>query len=104
MSNSLYGHPDAGTFWEQKCDAHAQAVGFKPIGPEWPSCYFHDKLGLLLVVYVDDFKLSGPQKHIKQGWRLLRQGLDIDPGGRQERSTLRLPSGQLASAMTYNME
>eukprot|EP00974_Lingulodinium_polyedra_P049126 4722756-Lingulodinium_polyedra.AAC.1 len=31
----LYGHPDAGTFWEKKCDSHSQKVGFEPLGPEW---------------------------------------------------------------------
>ena len=35
-TKALYGHPDAGTYWEQKCDAHVKAVGFVPIGLEWP--------------------------------------------------------------------
>ena len=38
LKKALYGHPDAGTYWEQTCDAHVQSVGFIPIGPEWPSC------------------------------------------------------------------
>ena len=38
LKKALYGHPDAGTYWEQKCDAHVRSVGFVPIGPEWPSC------------------------------------------------------------------
>ena len=40
---ALCGHPDAGAYWEQKCDAHVQAVGFVPIGLEWPSCYYRAK-------------------------------------------------------------
>ena len=35
---------------------------FEPIGEEWPSVYIHEKLQLVLVVYVDDFKMAGPQK------------------------------------------
>ena len=41
---------------------------------EWPSCYYHTKLDLYLVVYVDDFRLSGPQGNLAEGWRLLRGG------------------------------
>eukprot|EP00974_Lingulodinium_polyedra_P027358 2643747-Lingulodinium_polyedra.AAC.1 len=44
LKKALYGHPDSGTFWEKKCDSHAKSVGFDPLGPEWPSCYFHAKL------------------------------------------------------------
>ena len=33
-----------------------RAVGFEPIGEEWPSVYIHEKLQLVLVVYVDGFK------------------------------------------------
>ena len=44
LKKDLYGHPDAGTYWEQKCDAHVRSVGFTPIGLEWPPCYYHPKL------------------------------------------------------------
>ena len=78
LDRALYGHPDAGTFWEQKCDEHLQKVGFKTIGDAWPSCYHHAKLNLLLVVYVDDFKLAGPSANLKKGWDLIGQGLSIE--------------------------
>ena len=45
----------------QHCDESVRAVGFEPIGEEWPSVYIHEKLQLVLVVYVDDFKMAGPQ-------------------------------------------
>ena len=62
LNKALYGHPDAGTFWEEKSDNHAKSVGFEPIGPEWPSCYFHPRLRLLLVIW------SGRYHHdIKHG-------------------------------------
>ena len=31
LKKALYGHPDAGTYWEQKCGRHWQSVGFEPI-------------------------------------------------------------------------
>ena len=67
----LYDHPEPGGHWEQHCEAHVMAQGFKPI-PEWQSCYFHEGLKLYLVVCVDDFKLSGPKEHLAEGWRLIR--------------------------------
>ena len=50
--------------WEQHCDKKVQEIGFKPIGEEWPSMYFHDKLRLLLVIYADDLKLAGPTENL----------------------------------------
>ena len=67
LKKALYGHPDSGTFWEQHCDAHVRSVGFVPLGPEWPSCYTHPKLGLFLIIYVDDFKMSGPAGRYRKG-------------------------------------
>ena len=61
LVKALYGHPDAGTMWEQHCHAAVQKVGSKPLGEEWPSLYFHPDLKLLLVIYVDDLKWQGPQ-------------------------------------------
>jgi hypothetical protein len=56
---ALYGHPDAGGYWEQHCHKHLVDAGFYAI-TDWRSCYFHPAKSLFLVVYVDDFKLSGP--------------------------------------------
>ena len=74
MKKALYGHPDAGTFWEKHCDERVQAAGFSPVSQEWPSCYYHTQLDLYLVVYVDDFRMSGPRGNLSEGWRLLRGG------------------------------
>ena len=41
LKRALYGHPDAGTYWEEMCDRHVQSVGFAPIGDEWPPIHFH---------------------------------------------------------------
>ena len=33
----------------------------------------------MLMVYVDDFKLSGPRRSVERGWKLLRDGIEMDP-------------------------
>ena len=39
----------------------------------WRSCYIHPVLQLLLVVYVDDFKMAGPTSSLAEGWRIVRR-------------------------------
>jgi len=48
------------------------------VGGAWPSCHFHKDLGLLISVYVDDFKLAGPKANLEQGWRLIIKFLELD--------------------------
>jgi hypothetical protein len=74
---ALYGHPDAGGYWEKHCEAHILKVGFVTI-KDWRSVYWHPDLKLLLIVYVDDFKMSGPVDLVEKGWRLLRTALVIE--------------------------
>ena len=40
--------------------------------------YYHKKLQLLLVVFVDDLKMAGPEKNLKKGWDMLRPKLRIE--------------------------
>eukprot|EP00972_Heterocapsa_arctica_P064015 9445113-Heterocapsa_arctica.AAC.1 len=54
---ALYGHPDAGGCWEEPCNTHLAKVRFSPV-PDWRSTFKHPKIKLLLMVYVDDFKMS----------------------------------------------
>lgn len=61
LLRALYGHPDAGTAWEQHCNKAVKSIGFEPVA-SWPSCYFHKEWERLLSVYVDDIKMSGPRK------------------------------------------
>ena len=63
-------------FWEQHCEKHLFSVGFEAVR-ERRSCYWHKELELFLVVYVDDFKMSGPVKNIDKGWDLIRKGVTI---------------------------
>ena len=112
LRKALYGHPDAGTFWEQHCDESVRAVGFEPIGEEWPSVYIHEKLQLVLVVYVDDFKMAGPQKNLAQGWSMLRTRLKIEPetgldmylGCNQSKGNVTLGNGHRVTTVTYDMK
>ena len=72
LRKALYGHPDAGGLWERHCEAHLRTVGFTPI-ENWLSTYWHKDLQLLLVVYVDNFAMSGPsqnlENHLEGRWR-----------------------------------
>ena len=43
---ALYGHPDAGGFWEKHCYNHLKAQGFMVID-QWNSAYWHKKKQLL---------------------------------------------------------
>ena len=83
---ALYGHPDSGGLWQLHCEKALMAVGFQPLYPEcWPSMFWHPKLKLLLGVYVDDFKMSGPSENIDEGWKLISSKIDMDtpePAGR----------------------
>ena len=76
---ALYGHPDSGGLWQRHCEKALYAVGFHPLYPEcWPSMFWHPRLKLLLGVYVDDFKMSGPSENIDAGWKLIASQIDMD--------------------------
>ena len=74
---ALYGHPDAGGYWEKHCDSHILSEGFIQV-PDWRSVYWHPNLKTLLIVYVDDFKMSGPVQSVAKAWEKLRKGLVIE--------------------------
>jgi hypothetical protein len=76
---ALYGHPDAGGFWELHCEKALMEVGFTRAAPEWKSVFRHVKLELLLIIYVDDFKLAGPEKNLAQGWKLISSKIKMEP-------------------------
>ena len=74
---ALYGHPDAGGHWEAHCEKHLTNVGFERI-PDWHSTFWHPHLKLLLVVYVDDFKLAGPKQNLEKAWKLIQTGIILE--------------------------
>ena len=78
---------------------------------EWPSCFWHPVLMLFCVVYVDDFKLSGPKANLPKGWVLVRQGLQIDDPhpldiwlGCNHKFWERLHEGRTIRGISYDME
>ena len=59
---ALYGHPDSGGIWENHCASQLEGNGWVQVLPEiWQSIFYHPDLELLLVIYVGDFKMAGPQ-------------------------------------------
>ena len=38
LRKALYGHPDAGGYWEKHCEKHLRKCGFVPV-PDWRSVY-----------------------------------------------------------------
>ena len=72
LDYSLYGHPDAGTFWEDKSHAKILSTGFERTG--WDSLFWHEELRCLLMVYVDDFRVSGPIANLPEVWSRLGSG------------------------------
>ena len=74
---ALYGHPDSGGHWERHCERHLKEAGYEPV-PNWRSTFWHPRLRLYLVVYVDDFKLSGPTENLQEGWALIRRNIKTD--------------------------
>ena len=75
---NLYGHPDAGGYWEIHLEGHLHTAGFRKIkGGAWRSVFFHPKLKLMLVVYINDFKLSGPKCNLAAGWKAVQENVEI---------------------------
>ena len=67
---ALYGRPDSGGLWERHCQQELEKVGWTAVLPEiWQSIFYHAELDLLLVIYVDDFKMAGPSDHLAAGRR-----------------------------------
>ena len=65
---ALYGHPDSGGIWEAHCETELAKVGFQAVLRDiWKSVFYHPELKLLLVVYVDDFKMAGPSSNLRMG-------------------------------------
>ena len=77
---ALYGHPDSGGLWEAHCEEKLSKVGFEPVLRDiWKSVFYHPSLKLLLVVYVDDFKMAGPTKNMSEGWKRIGEAIEMDP-------------------------
>ena len=106
----LYGHPDSGTFWGKHAHNKLLEIGFEPAVESWPSCYLHPETNLFLVLYVDDFLMSGPEENIKPMWDKMSTILNIDElvpifylGCIHEEGSVQI-DGEMIRAMTFNQE
>ncbi len=72
---ALYGHQNSGGYWEMHCEKHLKDNGFVDV-PDWRSCFWHAELKVLLVFYVDDFMLTGPDGSMAEAWRRIRGDFD----------------------------
>jgi hypothetical protein len=64
-----------GGYWEQRCDNRLKDCGFDPVAPEdraRRSCCFSSSLQCCVIVYVNDFEISGPGAGVEDAWGLIR--------------------------------
>lgn len=79
MLVGLYGHPDSGGIWERYFEENIGKYGWAPVLKEiWCSVFYHPKVDLLLIVYVDDLKMKGPKENLSKGWKPIAEVIDID--------------------------
>ena len=110
LKKALYGHPNAGAYWENECCERVRALGYESV-PEWPSVFWHPQRRLLLIVYVDDFKLAGPADQHDDAWLEIQSVIDTTTptpvshflGCNQSRGQITLPDGAVVSTMVYDM-
>ena len=76
---ALYGHTDAGGFWEEHCESQLFSIGWVRLAEEWPGVYWHEETKSLLIVYVDDFKLAAKAEFQDRLWAGIRRVIDMDP-------------------------
>ena len=81
LQKALYGHPLASACWEMRLrQVLVGDLGLKPVDGH-PSVFRSEKTGLLVVVYVDDVLLSGPQQFHDRFWSSLRKYIPpLKPG------------------------
>ena len=78
----LYGHADAGGFWEAHCEEKLLSIGFERLAEEWQGVYWHKSSRSMLIVYVDDFKLAAKHGEHDAIWKSIRNVIDMDPRNR----------------------
>lgn len=81
LIHALYGHPDSGTYWEKHAHKKLLELGFEPAADSWPSVYMHPETDLMLVLYVDDFLMSGPKEAMVDMWKRIGKALKMDEVG-----------------------
>ena len=87
LEKALYGHKHSGVFWQRFCNKQVTEAGFEPLGESWPCAFFHPITKMLLIVYVDDMKLSGPKEHMAKTREDLGKNIKLE-----------VPKGDVSSA------
>jgi len=70
---ALYGHPDAGGFWEERCDTIVKGCGWTKTC--WKSLFYHAATKSVLIIYVDDFRMVAKPEYTPELWHGLRKVL-----------------------------
>jgi hypothetical protein len=76
---ALYGHADAGGFWEAHCQEKLLSIGWTALAEEWQGVFWHSATSSMLIVYVDDFKLAAKPANHDALWKSIRSVIDMDP-------------------------
>ena len=86
LEKALYGHKHSGVWWQEFCQEQCEKAGFRLFSPQnWPCVYWNDERKLLLVLYVDDMKLSGPKGQMEEAWKDLGRCINLEkPRGDKE--------------------
>ena len=77
LNLALYGHPQSGAFWEEHAAERLISEDWLTI-EGWPSCYWHKEFKAFMVLYVDDFKISGPKTRMREAWESVMRHIVID--------------------------
>ena len=79
LEKALYGHKNSGFYWQEFCDEQVRKAGFEPISKSnWPGVYFNKKSLLMLVVYVDDMKMAGPEHEMAKAWDDIGKRINLE--------------------------
>ena len=76
LERNLLGHPLAGLLWERQFEKVLSEHGWEKV-PNWECLFVNREKGLLLSVYVDDFKLAGKKPNIDPTWKILMKDVDL---------------------------
>ena len=83
LERALYGHPLVGAFWHQYCTHICHSAGFRLFPDNWPCCYWDDATSTMLIVYVDDMKMSRAKIHLAAHWEALGKGNQSNEASRR---------------------
>ena len=61
LKRNLYGHPQAGPRYERWAKKQLISIGFEPI-ENWPGVFYQTKTRTMIVLYVDDLIMAGPNE------------------------------------------